>query len=90
MLGEYRKLPVVIEALPLLWSTWSEMADFAGVGWLGEGKPGGRVDNEHLSLDIPTLEGLVHASEGDMIIKGVNGELYPCKPDIFAKTYESV
>ena len=37
---------------------------------------------------IKTLEGVMHASPGDWIIRGVNGELYPCKPDIFAKTYE--
>ena len=39
-------------------------------------------------LDIETLEGTMHASVGDYIITGVNGEQYPCKPDIFAKTYE--
>ena len=37
---------------------------------------------------IDTLEGTHHASVGDYIIKGVHGEFYPCKPDIFAKTYE--
>ena len=39
-------------------------------------------------LDIETLEGVMHASPGDWIITGVNGEKYPCKPDIFKKTYE--
>ena len=39
-------------------------------------------------LDIETLEGTMHASVGDYIITGVNGEQYPCKPDIFEKTYE--
>lgn len=39
-------------------------------------------------IDIPTLEGIMHASPGDWIITGVNGEQYPCKPDIFEKTYE--
>ena len=39
---------------------------------------------------IETLEGVMHASPGDWIITGVNGEKYPCKPDIFKKTYESV
>lgn len=39
-------------------------------------------------LDIPTLEGVMHANAGDWIITGVSGETYPCKPDIFAKTYE--
>lgn len=37
---------------------------------------------------IPTLEGVMRASPGDYIIKGLNGELYPCKPDIFEKSYE--
>lgn len=41
-------------------------------------------------LDIETLEGTMHASVGDYIITGVNGEQYPCKPDIFEKTYEPV
>lgn len=40
------------------------------------------------SLAIDTLEGTMSASAGDLIIKGVNGEFYPCKPEIFAKTYE--
>lgn len=41
-------------------------------------------------MDIETLEGTMHASVGDYIITGVNGEQYPCKPDIFEKTYEPV
>lgn len=41
-------------------------------------------------IDIETLEGTMHASVGDYIITGVNGEQYPCKPDIFEKTYEPV
>lgn len=41
-------------------------------------------------LKIETLEGTMLASEGDYIIKGVNGEFYPCKPDIFEKTYELI
>ena len=42
------------------------------------------------TLVIPTLEGDMTASPGDWIIKGIEGELYPCKPDIFAATYEPV
>ena len=42
------------------------------------------------SCYIDTLEGMMKVSEGDWIIKGVNGEFYPCKPDIFAATYEPV
>nr|DAX37694.1 MAG TPA: PGDYG protein [Caudoviricetes sp.] len=41
-------------------------------------------------LYIETLEGTHHVSVGDYVIQGVNGELYPCKPDIFEKTYEEV
>lgn len=41
-------------------------------------------------IDIKTLEGTMHANVGDWIITGVNGEQYPCKPDIFEKTYEPV
>lgn len=40
------------------------------------------------ALDIKTLEGIMHAAPGDWIITGVNGEQYPCKPDIFEKTYQ--
>ena len=43
-----------------------------------------------VELDIETLEGIMHASVGDYIIIGVNGEKYPCKPDIFKKTYEEI
>lgn len=96
---KFRKKPVVIEAVQLLWSTWNEMCEHAGVGKLEDGKPQGcYVDPEtgqvtentmgELGLQIPTLEGLMLGRQNDWIIKGVNGELYPCKPDIFEKTYE--
>lgn len=48
------------------------------------------ADPENPVLKIETLEGVMKASVGDYIIKGVNGEFYPCKPDIFEKTYEEV
>lgn len=47
-------------------------------------------DKDNPYLKIETLEGIMKASVGDYIIKGVNGEFYPCKPDIFEKTYERV
>lgn len=99
----YRKKPVVIEAVQLLWSTWSEMCDFANVGHLSENRPEGVWLDEDgnitdspqvhrnkgtLGLAIPTLEGTMLGREGDYIIKGVQGEFYPCKPDIFEQTYE--
>lgn len=46
-------------------------------------------DSKNPKLKIQTLEGVMEASVGDYIIKGVNGEFYPCKPDIFEKTYEA-
>ena len=98
---KYRKKPVVVEAVRLEWSTWSEMCNFVGVGKLSEGKPEGSylgIDGkpsdghlgDKLGLLIPTLEGLMIATEGDFIIKGIKGEFYPCKPDIFEATYEPV
>lgn len=45
---------------------------------------------EVIEGEITTLEGKMHVSENDYIIKGVNGEFYPCKPDVFEKTYELV
>jgi hypothetical protein len=47
------------------------------------------IPNDAYTLEIPTLEGLM-TTKLDWIIKGVNGEFYPCKPDIFEKTYEPV
>jgi len=89
-MAKYRKKPVIIEAVQLRWDTWNEMCDHAGVGKLTEGKPEGRQEEGKIQLAIPTLEGLMIGNEGDWIIKGVNGEIYPCKPDIFEKTYELV
>ena len=87
---KYRKKPVIIEAVQLRWDTWNEMCDFAGVGKLTDGKPEGCQDGERIGLNIPTLEGLQHASENDWIIKGVKGEFYPVKDEIFKMIYEKV
>ena len=95
---KFRKKPVVIDAVQLRWDTWEEICDFAGVGKLTDGKPEGtQVDLEGNPLPdggpgllIPTLEGLHLANPNDWIIKGVKGEFYPCKPDIFEATYDEV
>ena len=79
-MGMYRKKPVVIEAIQWTGANAVELLD-----WI---KPTAR--QERSSLIIPTLEGDHEASMGDWIIKGVKGEFYPCKPDIFAATYEAV
>ena len=81
MARAYRKKPVMVEAVQWTGENHAEMCEF--------------IDPEafeiipRIGLVIHTLEGDHHASPGDYIIKGVNGEFYPCKPDIFAKTYES-
>ena len=80
MIKRYRKKPVTIEAVRWTGNNISEICKFTG------------RDVSHLlssgQLYIETLEGVHHASVGDYIIKGVKGEFYPCKPDIFANTYE--
>jgi len=83
---KFVKKPVEIEAVQLRWDTWSEMCDFLGLP--DPNGPIGKQEGEAIGLDIPTLEGILHASENDWIIKGVKGEFYPCKPDIFEQTYE--
>ena len=89
-MAKFRKKPVVIEAVQLRWDTWNEMCDHAGVGKLEDRKPEGQMDGEHIGLAIPTSEGLMLAQQDDWIIRGVEGELYPCKPSIFEQTYEAI
>ncbi|MCM1223394.1 MAG: hypothetical protein NC548_53995 [Lachnospiraceae bacterium] len=84
LVKRWRKKPVVIEAVR--WDG-SDLAMEALNEVLGL-DPLELVD-EMKKVRIPTLEGEMLASVGDYIIKGVNGEFYPCKPDIFEKTYES-
>jgi hypothetical protein len=82
---KYRKKPVVIEAIKYQGeSNYIEICNFVGKTLQMEYKDTAQ------SLIIPTLEGEMTASKGDFVIKGINGEFYPCKPDIFEKTYESV
>ena len=101
-MAKFRKKPVVVEAVQLRWDTWNEMCDHAGVGKLSDGKPEGcyiQPDGKStltpgasdvFGLLIPTLEGLMTARQDDYVIRGVKGEIYPCKPDIFEQTYEAV
>lgn len=96
-MSKYRKKPVVIEAVQLRWDNWDEMCAFAGVGPEPSQPRGCYVDADGnatenatntIGMLIPTLEGTMLAKQGDYVIRGVKGELYPCKPDIFAATYE--
>jgi hypothetical protein len=81
---KFRKKPVVIDAVQFVEPVTPEGAEqlrefLEGCSWLRTSK----------GLVIKTLEGDMLASSGDWIIKGVNGEYYPCKPEVFAKTYEA-
>lgn len=90
---KYRKKPIEIEAIQWTGLNLEEIKVFVGkylqydimdAAWeVGKGAP-------YVNMKIHTLEGTMECSPYDFIIKGVNGEFYPCKPDIFAKTYERV
>lgn len=86
-MAKYRKKPVVIEAIQ--WK--GEPILFNVPKWLSEAQDTGKLrfvsDSKAI---IETLEGDHRVSPGDYIIKGIKGELYPCKPDIFEMTYELV
>jgi hypothetical protein len=85
----FRKKPVVIEAHVLTESNGEWLAAWCGGASRRSAKPSDPTDIA-IWLDIPTLEGVMRANLGDWIIKGVKGEFYPCKPDIFVATYEPV
>ena len=97
-MAKFTKIPVEIDAVQLTWGTWNEICDFVPKPWFkvgtyldDEGKPlpEGKT-SERLGLIMQTLESQEFvAQENDWIIKGVNGEFYPCKPDIFEKTYRA-
>lgn len=82
---KYRKKPVVIEAVQWSGNNLNEILDF-----MKDKQPNYYEDDEKKLLTIQTLEGNMIASVGDYIIKGVQGEFYPCKPDIFEQTYEVI
>ena len=92
MSGRYRKKPVEIEAVQ--WAG-EEAGALAIIEWI-EAVGGGKAYLQAVSLMhtpniiIETLEGNMAAQPGDWIIRGVKGEFYPCKPDIFDATYEAV
>jgi hypothetical protein len=84
-MSKYRKKPVVIEAW--LWDETKTTFDKIGCKMMSSCGHKDTPDLMH-SLRIETLEGTMRVSEGDYIIKGVKGEFYPCKPDIFLMTYD--
>jgi hypothetical protein len=86
---KFRKKPVVIEAFQ--WT--GDEHQIEDPEWIVEAIKAGTVAfiNVNMSgvrLSIKTLEGVMIANRGDWIIRGMKGELYPCKPDIFEMTYE--
>lgn len=91
----YRKRPVVVDAYEFIADSayLDNMPD-----WLNDAYEDGRAFtvangpdcSEMMLVRIPTLEGTMDAWPGDWIIQGVRGELYPCKPDVFALTYEEL
>jgi hypothetical protein len=98
---QFRKKPRIVEAIQLRWSTWQDLCEFLG-DIISPENPGrnitaeevsdtcGEVGPTYIALAIPTREGTMTALHGDWIIKGVEGEFYPCKPRIFDATYEAV
>lgn len=86
----FRKKPVEVEAIVWNGSNVDEIKEFCN------GNERFETDSKDINgnvihfLYIHTLEGKMYASIGDYIIKGVNGEFYPCKPDIFEKTYDAI
>ena len=81
-MSRFRKKPVVIDAIQWTGENYTRLSE-----WLSHWRrplPRGAMG----TLMIPTLEGEMQADPGDWIIRGVKGEFYPCKPDIFEATYE--
>lgn len=88
---DYRKKPVVIQAVQ--WTNDEDGRDLLAIHALSAGGYGRKVTfagDGTAALVIQTLEGAMRCDVSDWIIKGVKGELYPCKPDIFEATYEPV
>ncbi|MEK4425879.1 hypothetical protein [Solibacillus sp. FSL K6-1523] len=90
-MAKYRKKPVVIDAFK--WTGGHDQVE--DPEWIieaikkGEVRISGLNDTE-ICMQIDTLEGVATAQKGDYIIRGIQGEIYPCKPDIFKATYELV
>jgi hypothetical protein len=85
---KFRKKPIVIEARRFVVhdTYWQQ----AVADWCGGRLRGMRLEPSERVIQIDTLEGEIEASPGDWIIRGVAGEYYPCKPDIFDASYEEV
>jgi hypothetical protein len=89
--SKYRKKPVVIEAVQWTGDNFADVGTFCpiAIGPIVRMEPTDALGSCN-RLRISTLEGDMYADAGDWIIRGVKGEFYPCKPGIFAATYEAV
>jgi len=89
---KFRKKPVVIDAFQLgnNIKKIGDVPDEFLVPSIDYIKIDKGLDTEHWIAYVNTMEGRMHVSKNDWIIKGVNGEFYPCKPGVFEKTYEKV
>ena len=85
-MGRYRKRPVEIEAVRLAGDSIPDAINFVPADQFAGG--GVIPDDGRYFMDIKTLEGVMRAVEGDWIIRGIKGEHYPCRDDIFTATYE--
>ena len=84
----FRKKPIVIEAMQLTEDNRHEVGKWCGGRIVQEAKASDPTD-VYLGIDIPTLEGTMRANLGDWVIKGIQGEFYPCRDDIFRASYEA-
>lgn len=94
-MAKFRKKPVVVEAFQYDGDLMDSRGKYYVPDWAASAFEQGIMFYKEMyikpeELFIKTLEGNHHVSVGDYIIKGVQGELYPCKPDIFEQTYEEV
>jgi len=88
---KYRKKPIEVEAIRFDGDNFEECVEFMGRSKMYLTNVGQLMKMiGEKNIRINTLEGEMTASKGDYIIRGINGEYYPCKPDIFEKTYELV
>lgn len=86
---KYKKKPVVVEAFQYDGDLKGADGKYYVPDWAAEAYEKGIMYYDLTELFINTLEGTHHVSVGDYIIHGIKDELYPCKPDIFVKTYDS-
>lgn len=86
-MGFFRKRAAVVEAEQLRWDNWSRVCEFVGVPEQGYGI---EDDFPEIAMVIHTLRGDRKASEGDWIVRDMAGDIYPCKPGVFALVFEEV